>query len=259
MSLVETSFDSEGLCLLTLNDPDHRNAMSLEMADAFRAAVETLRGNAAKRIVVLTGAGSAFSAGGDLRMLRKKADLTKSKNVAEMLAFYDAFLGLLTLDVPVIAAINGHAIGAGACVAMACDYRIVSETAKIGFTFVRLGLHPGMGATYTLPRIAGAAVASDLLLSGRVVAAAEAGRLGLVHRVVADDQVLRAAEDYAAELQRGGPQALSGLLTTLRPDPDALRVALEREAQQQAENYASAEFLEGIAASLERRLPRFRR
>ncbi len=259
MSLVESKSLTDDIRVLELNDPPRRNAMGLEMAAEFQAAVARLRADAACRVVIITGAGSTFSAGGDLQMLLSKAKQSPSRNKAEMLAFYAAFLCILELDVPVLAAVNGHAIGAGACLAMACDYRLIAHDAKLGFTFTRLGLHPGMGATLMLPRLVGLGVASDLLMSGRIISGDEVATSGLATAVVPTDQVLDLALVYARELAGCGPQALRGLLRTLRPDQVTLQAALLREASEQADNYASAEFREGIQAALERRAPHFPR
>lgn len=116
--------------------------------------------------MVLTGEGRAFSAGGDLAWLRERASSDPRDNVDTMLAFYDRFLCLRSLPVPIIAAINGPAVGAGLCLTLACDLRVAARSAKLGFTFVHLGLHPGMGCTHFLPKIAGPQTAARLLLSG---------------------------------------------------------------------------------------------
>lgn len=255
--LVAVQLSPRGVATLTLNDSQRRNAMGRDMASAFAERIGELRQRAGLRAVIITGAGSAFAAGGDLEMLRKKAALDRETNRSEMLDFYRAFLGILDLPVPVVAAVNGHAIGAGFCLALACEARVVSTDAKLGLTFTRLGLHPGMGATYFLPRIAGLAVANDLLISGRVVDAAEAHAMGLVNYVVPADEVEARAHQMAESFLSSGPEAVVGLLRTLRPSSEQLEAALEREASEQSRNYAANEFLEGIAAALEKRAPRF--
>ncbi len=257
MSFVELTPFAAGIYGLVFNDPSRRNAMGLEMAADFQRAVARLRQDSSIRAVIITGGGSCFSAGGDLEMLLAKAEQSKEQNKSDMLSFYNAFLCVLNLDVPVIAAVNGHAIGAGACLAMACDYRVIADDARLGFTFTRLGLHPGMGATLTLPRLVGTGVAIDLLLSGRIIAGREAAAMGLVNAAVPAAGVREAAVTYASELLGCGSLAIRGLLRTLRPDQAAWQAALAREAAEQAENYATAEFLEGIHAALERRPPRF--
>jgi enoyl-CoA hydratase/carnithine racemase len=233
--------------------------MGEEMAQEFRSVVAKLA--LRKRelgAIILTGSGKAFSAGGDLAMLDAKRALSTEENRIRMREFYEAFLGIRDLEVPLIAAIQGPAIGAGMCLATACDLRVASETATLGFTFVRLGLHPGMGATYFLPRVVGVAAAGELLLTGRVISAAEAYRLGLVSEVTKPDETLPAAERLAQEIMRGGPECIRQLLGSLRAGPTSLEESLEREARTQAMNYGSKEFAAGLSAVREKRAVQFR-
>lgn len=257
MALVLLDQNEQGVATLTLNDPNRRNAMGREMADEFRETVAILKRSTSLRSVIVTGAGKAFAAGGDLQMLKAKSELDRETNKRLMLEFYNSFLCLQTLSVPTIAAVNGHAIGAGLCVAMACDFRVISTSAKLGFTFTKLALHPGMGASLFVPRIAGVSVATDLLVSGRVFSADEAKQMGLVQDVVASDQVLLSAKKIASDLLCTGPQAVAGLLKTLRPSSEELAKALEREADEQADGYSRAEFLEGVNATIEKRQAKF--
>src|SRR5262249_6680395 len=157
--LVLVSRDGD-VATLVLNDPERRNAMSEALGEAFAARVAALAADAALRAVVLTGAGDAFSAGGDLAMIQARADQGAAGGRAArrpirdaMRAFYQLFLAVRDLPCPAIAALNGSAIGAGLCVALACDVRIASAEARLGLNFTALGLHPGMGATWTLPRL----------------------------------------------------------------------------------------------------------
>lgn len=243
---------------ITLNDPDNLNAMGEEMAEEFRALVLNLKGEAAKlRAIILTGAGRAFSAGGNLDMLERKAQLTGEQNRLKMLDFYHSFLCLLDLKIPLIAAINGHAVGAGLCLASACDIRVASDKAKLGFTFTRLGLHPGMGATFFLPRVIGRAAATELLLTGRLIEAEKAWSLGLVSNVVKPEAVMAEAERIAGEIADCGPEAARQLLESVRGGLAELEQHLEREALAQSINYASAEFKEGVRAAIEKRPAKF--
>jgi len=243
---------------ITLDDPDNLNAMGEEMAHDFRALVASLVPEAPKlRAIVLTGAGRAFSAGGDLDMLERKSQLSGEQNRLKMLDFYRSFLCVLDLKVPLIAAINGHAVGAGLCLASACDIRIASDKAKLGFTFTRLGLHPGMGASYFLPRVIGRAAATELMLTARLIDAETALRLGLVSGVTNSDGALGEAQRIAGEIADCGPEATRQLLETVRGGLSDLTAHLEREAMAQSINYASADFKEGVRAAIEKRPAKF--
>jgi enoyl-CoA hydratase len=244
--------------IITLNDPNKLNAMSEAMAEEFSALIKTLKSRATSlRAVILTGAGKAFSAGGDLKMLESKTKLGGEENRQKMLAYYNSFLCIRELNVPLIAAVNGSAIGAGLCLASACDVRLAGESAKLGMTFAKLGLHPGMGATYFLPQVMGYARAAEFMLTARVVDAAEALRVGLVSRIVSDAVLMDEAKNLAQEICNCGPEAVTQLLETLRTGTLGLDQSLKREASVQAVNYAGAEFKEGLSSVIEKRKPRF--
>ena len=161
--LVQIERRADGVTLLTLNDPERLNAMTEAMGGAIQNAVTKLKDDAGIRAIVLTGAGRAFSAGGDLDMLVRMTQAgnadrggpTRAAHRAFMGRFYRMYLSVRDLAVPTIAALNGPAIGAGLCVALACDLRIVAREAKLALNFTKLGIHPGMAATWTLPRIIG--------------------------------------------------------------------------------------------------------
>ncbi|MCB0338795.1 MAG: enoyl-CoA hydratase/isomerase family protein [Bdellovibrionales bacterium] len=257
MSLVLYESVSKTVGKITFHDPDHLNAMGEDMADEFKKVIDGLKGNRNLRALILTGAGRAFSAGGHLNMLEDKTKLSGEENRIRMLEYYRSFLGMLDLSIPLVAAINGHAIGAGLCVACACDVRVCAQSAKLGFTFTRLGLHPGMGATYFLPRLIGISAASELMLTGRVIDAKRASEIGLVSEVVGDNLALTRALEIAEEISLCGPEANRQLLQTLRSGTGSLTQALEREASSQAINYASPEFKEGVRAAIEKRQASF--
>mgnify|MGYP001197171282 CR=1 FL=1 len=259
MALVEKQQLDNGVIKINLNDPENLNAMSDAMANEFSLLIKNLKDEEASlRMIILSGSGRAFSAGGDLSMLEAKTKINAEENRALMMKFYQSFLGILQIKVPLVAAINGHAIGAGLCLASACDIRICSDKAKLGFTFVKLGLHPGMGATYFLPRILGDAAARELLFSGRIIDAAEALKIGLVSKVVSSEQLDLECANFAKELLTSGPQAVSMLVDSLRNfSAGNLQEALEREASCQAFSYASQEFKEGVRAAIEKRKPIF--
>ena len=174
----------DGVALLTLDNPDQRNAMSDEMTSSWVAAIDELAADRSVRAVVVTGEGTAFCSGGNTSWIASEPDASVDHLRTRMIAFYRAWLSIRRLEVPTIAAVNGAAIGAGLCLALACDIRYAAAGAKLGAPFVKLGMHPGMAATYLLPNVVGEAHARELLLTGRVVDADEALRLGLVSRVV---------------------------------------------------------------------------
>ena len=174
-----------------------------------------------------------------------------------MLDFYQSFLCMLNLPVPIIAAVNGHAIGAGFALALACDARVISTTAKLGLNFSRLGLHPGMGATLFLPRLAPRGVASDLLIAGRIIDAEAALQYGLANLIIEANEVLPEATRLAESYRSSAPDAVSGLLSTIRPAANEIQATLEREAAEQARNFTGPEFQEGMAAAVEKRRPNF--
>ena len=232
--------------------------MSEEMAAEFKAAVDELKSDSGVRVLILRGAGKAFSAGGDLEMLHAKTKLSAEVNQQKMEWFYQQFLSITELNVPIIAAINGHAVGAGLCVALACDIRIAKSGAKLGLNFVRLGLHPGMGVTYFLPRVVGPARAAELLYTGSIISADAAKKIGLVHDSVSEDSFEERVAACASEIAFAGPQAVRALKVSLRQSETRdLQACLVREAEAQAQDYIGPEFLEGITAAKEKRKPNF--
>src|SRR6188472_2008290 len=179
-----------GVVRLVLDNPEQRNAMSEEMTASWVRAIDALADDRDVRVVVVTGEGSAFCSGGDTSWIASEPDATVDDLRRRMLPFYRAWLGIRSLEVPTIAAVNGAAIGAGLCHALACDLRYAATGARLGVPFNKLGMHAGMAGTWLLPNVVGAAHARDLLLTGRVVEADEALRLGLVSRVIGGDGFL---------------------------------------------------------------------
>ncbi|MCH8613634.1 enoyl-CoA hydratase/isomerase family protein [Arsenicicoccus dermatophilus] len=244
--------------VVTLDLPQRRNAMSEEMTASWGRLVELLRHDTRLACVVVTGAGSAFCSGGDLSWLVSEPDAAVADLRARMLAFYRTWLSMTTLEVPVVAAVNGHAVGAGLALALACDVRYVAETAKLSVPFTSLGLHPGMATTWALPRLVGEGAAADLLLTGRVVGGAEALSLGMASAAAPADEVLPLALAAADRIAGAAPVATRLTLMALRdgghPSRDA---ALQWEALAQATTMATDDVHEGIAVAGERRAPRF--
>jgi enoyl-CoA hydratase len=244
---------------ITLDRAAERNAMTLPMGREIERAVASLNAEPAVRVVVVTGAGKAFSAGGNLKTLGKEAGIASdASDLGSGETFYKSFLSIRDLNVPSIAAINGHAIGAGLCFAIACDLRVMHRDAKVGMTFVKLGIHPGMAATWNLPRLIGPSRAADLLYTGRLVGADEALALGLVSRV-ADDDFEATVSAMADEIASNGPISVRLLKETLRATFErTMDEAVEREASAQAETFRTEDGREGLLAVMEKRPPRFR-
>ena len=175
-----------------------------------------------------------------------------------MVAFYRAWLSIRRLEVPTIAAVNGAAIGAGLCLALACDLRYAASSAKLGAPFVKLGMHPGMAATYLLPNVMGDAHARDLLLTGRIADAEESLRLGMVSRVLPDETFLDEVLEIAAGVAASAPIPTRYTTLALRTGGhEDFESAVQWEALAQPITLATADLQEGIAAAKEKRPPRF--
>ena len=253
-AVLYRSADTIGL--ITLNRPDNRNSMTAELLDGFAAAVATARADRNLRCVVITGAGSCFSAGADFKAEIQRGDSRLPHE--RSFAMYEPFLSVLDVEVPVIAACNGHTVGGGLGLALVCDLRIGSRDAKFGANFARLGLSPGMAISYLLPRVVGPARAAELLFTGRLVRGDEAERIGLIGEATAAEDVLPRAMELAATIAAAAPIAIRmtkrSLYRGLGWDP---RAAAEQEAFAQAITIATDDLREGIAALLEKREPRF--
>lgn len=261
MSVVQVDRREAGIVVVTLNDPDRRNAMTVEMGTALQETFGELGADEDVRVIVLTGAPPAFSAGGDLAMLEeynRRAREDGFDATDSMRAFYERFLSVREVPVPVIAAINGHAIGAGLCVALACDLLLVADEAKVGLNFARLALHPGMGGSWLLPRHLGTQRAAEWLYTGRIFTGTEAADAGMALRSLPAAGVVEEALDLAGQIAAAGPLVVRQLKGSLAQAGTAtLAEQLDREAAAQAVNYRTADLAEGLAAGRERRPPTF--
>lgn len=249
---------SGGVVILTLNNPERRNALDPALTQALRDVAGELRGDRSARCIVLTGAGTAFCSGADLGVLKAQVTAGPMARRDRLSDFYRVFLDIRQLPMPVIAAINGAAIGAGLNLALCCDIRIAARSARFGATFVRLGIHPGGGATHLLTRLMGPALAAELLLAGGLVDAERALSLRLVNRVVDDADVVDAAVALAATIASNSPQAVRATKRTLAVAVDASFAAtLEVEALAQAITQESGDATEGWEAFQQKRAPNF--
>lgn len=244
---------------LVLNVPDQLNAMTPAMGAEIRDAVPLINERAETRVVIVRGAGRAFSAGGSLKSIQEEVseDADAGPGLGGGANFYRLYLSVRDLAAPSIAAINGHAIGAGLCFALGCDMRVIRSGARVGMTFVKLGIHPGMAATWTLPRLIGPARAAELLYSGRLIDAATAVEWGIASRE-ADEDFDRVVEDLALEIAAAAPVAVRATKRTVRGAFErSIDEALDLESAEQEVTFRTADAREGVQALTERRSPRF--
>jgi enoyl-CoA hydratase len=248
-----------GVARLVLDNPAQRNAMTDEMTRSWGLAIDHLAADADVRVVVVTGEGSAFCSGGDPRWVAGEPDAPVDQLRTRMIAFYRAWLAIRRLEVPTIAAVNGPAVGAGLCLALACDIRYAAAGARFSAPFVRLGMNPGMAATYLLPAVVGEASARELLLTGRMVDADEALRLGLVSRVLTGDAFDDEVHEIAAGIAATAPVASRYTTVAMRAGGHRdLEAAVQWEALAQPITLATADLQEGVLAAREKRPPQFR-
>ena len=249
-----------GVLTLQMNRPERLNALNIELGQALVAGMERAAADPAVRAVVLTGAGRAFCAGGDLGLLREMRESGRSGELEPLLrAGVRYILAARTMEKPVIAAVNGPAAGGGMNVALGCDFRIAGDRASFGQSFTKIGLFPDFGGTYLLPRLVGQAHAAELFYHGEMISAEEALRIGVVNRVVPHDRLMPEVEELAARVAAGPPLAIQAVKKVVfAADRAALERALEFEVEQQMRCYFSEDASEGIRAFLEKRAPQFR-
>jgi enoyl-CoA hydratase/carnithine racemase len=246
-----------GVGVITLNRPDNRNSMTEEILEGVAARVSDARADEGLRCLVITGSGRSFSAGADFKSQIQR-EVEGRQPHERSYAMYEPFLSLLDVEVPVIGALNGHAIGGGFGLALVCDLRYASEGAKYGANFVRLGLHPGMAVSYLLPRLVGLPRAAEWLYTGRLFDGREGAQAGLFNEALPEEEVLPRALATAAAIAANAPVAVR---TTKRSLMQGLgwetRVAAYREAYAQAMTVGTDDAREGMRALLEKRDPSF--
>ena len=253
-----------GIVILTLNRPEKRNAISTRAeCEEVEAACRSLSRDDSVRCVIVTGAGSAFCAGGDLKGMRDKTGITGGGSGAEIRESYRRGiqmipLALYELDIPTIAAVNGPAIGAGLDLALMCDIRVASEKALFAESFVKVGIVPGDGGAYLLPKVVGMSKALELSLTGETIGPAEALACGMISKVVAPEALLDAARAIAAKIAANPPQAVRLTKRLLRESQHTrLSTLLEMSAAYQALAHGTRDHHEAVDAMLEKRAPSF--
>src|SRR5215472_7819145 len=241
--------DGKTIALITLNDPEHANAMSPEMGDAFSDAIREIQGNAATRVAIIRGAGEHFSIGGHRDMLIKlgSRQMGEAELQEFMLGFYNRWLPMLDLEVPVISAMQGGCIGVAPVFACATDIALADETLNLQVTFAGLNFYPGMGLPYLLARKVGAGRAAFLMMPNLVVSGREAERLGLVERCVPAGAVFDEALKIAKEIAASSPTTVQLLKSRLRLRRPDLQSELEANAAQQAKDLQTDEYRKRVA------------
>lgn len=258
--LLTLERDQRGIYTLTIRRPEVRNALNEQAFRELIAACEQVGMDAAARVLVLTGEGRAFSAGGDFDSLQQMLDGGHSKAVAELENAGAGISALARLQVPTVAALNGDAFGGGAAVALCADYRVMSDAARLGFVFARLGISGAdSGASWWLSRIVGPSRALEILNFGKIFEAAEALTAGLVTEVAPAESFADAVADFAERLSSLAPLAVRGNKQALLDlEGRSLEDQLSLEAGIQANCICSADFREGLDAFQSKRRPVFR-
>ncbi|HUF51919.1 MAG TPA: enoyl-CoA hydratase-related protein [Longimicrobiales bacterium] len=246
---------------IRINRPERLNAFADNMRADLLHALEALEQDADIRCVVITGVGRAFSTGGDISMMAEIIEQNDRDRFEKLVRTgADVVRQIDVMTKPVIAAINGPAAGAGACLALACDLRIATESAAIGFTFLRVGLHPDWGGSFFLPRLIGPAAAMEAIITGGMINAERGERLGLFNRVVATDYLDATARTIAGQVAAAPAGVVADAKRIARRSLSAtLPEVLELEVAAQLRAFASPDFREGITAFLEKRSPHFNR
>lgn len=259
MTLILSETDQDGIVTLTLNDPETRNAISdLPMIEALLAALDAAECDPAARVIVLAAAGPVFSSGGNIKKMGKGSGLNDLLPAQTRLNYKRGIqrlpLAFEALEIPVIAAVNGPAIGAGCDLTLMCDIRIAGQSARFAESFVRLGIVPGDGGAWLLPRVVGFSRACEMALTGDMIDAQEAARIGLVSRVVPDPDLLDEARAVARRIA-AHPRHAVRMTRRLLHEAAHLRLdqMLEVSAAFQALSHATADHDEAMAALREKR------
>ena len=252
---IELAYDSK-IATITLNRPDKRNAISYELIDELLAALGEVAASSAL-VLILTGAGKAFCSGMDLENLKELLGRSPEQNLKDSETMARLFRSLYDFPKPTIAAVNGAAIAGGCGLATLCDFTLAVPEAKFGYTEARIGFVPAIVSTFLLRQI-GEKHARDLLLTGRIISAEEAFRLGMANEIVAPEKLLDRARELAAQLIENSPVSLAStkrLLSDLAGrDLDAqLQLAIKENAAVRATH----DFREGISSFLEKRKPKW--
>jgi 2-(1,2-epoxy-1,2-dihydrophenyl)acetyl-CoA isomerase len=248
-----------GIVSLVLNRPEKLNALNNELATALVDRFTKLGDDPSVHVVILSGAGRAFCAGGDLGVIGKGRESGKTEELEPLLrSGMQCVLKMRTMPQPVIAAVHGAAAGAGMNIALAADIRVASDTATFGENFTRVGLYPDYGGTFFLPQLVGPAKAAEMFYAGEMIDAAAALRLGIVNHIVPQEQLEAAARTLAEKIAAGPQVSVRAIKRAVfGAQEKELAHALEQEVRQQIQCYLSEDCREGIRAFMEKRRPKF--
>ena len=242
---------------ITLNRPEARNALDLTMRQELLAVLDDIEADAVVRVVILTGSGGHFCAGGDVKTMRQKRH-TAAEGRGRVELLNAMVLRLVNFPKPTIAMVDGYAVGAGSNLALCCDLIVASDRARFGELFWKIGLVPDGGGTWLLPRVVGLARAKELIFTAEVIDAAEAERIGLVNRVVPVAELEQATLALAEKIAAGPPAVLKMAKHMVnRAATSDLASALDLEAFSQGIAIASEDHQEGLAAFFDKRPPKF--
>ncbi len=248
--------EDEGIGIIKVNRPEVRNVLNWETWMELEDLLKGLHAEPRIRVGVITGVGDeAFIAGADLRMIKTRTPedaVSASKRANEILLLMEA------MEEPMIAAINGWALGGGCEVALACDIRIASERAQIGQTEVRVGIMPGYGGNVRLMRLIGPGLAKEMIYTGKIVNATEAERIGLVNRVVPHEKLMEEALTLARQIANGPASIHIAKRSMFYASQHHLGEALTKDSELYGEVYQTEDFREGVTAFLEKRKPVFK-
>jgi 2-(1,2-epoxy-1,2-dihydrophenyl)acetyl-CoA isomerase len=253
-------FTTDGpIATIKLNRPDKLNAFGGPMREEILDVLAKIGADDAVRVVIVTGEGRGFSAGGDIDHLKRLRENKDEEGFRQVLANGQRITKTMrSLPKPVIAAVNGPCAGAGFSFALGCDIRIASDAATFGASFSRIGLHPDWGGSWFLPKLVGSANACELIFTGSMISAEEAQRIGLVNRVVPHAELMPTVLELATTVAKSAPRvvrlAKESIYRSLSSDMES---AFAREGEVQMECFYSDDFLEGLTAFKEKRRPRF--
>ncbi|MGH2794422.1 MAG: enoyl-CoA hydratase-related protein [Actinomycetota bacterium] len=261
MAYETVLYESDGgIATITLNRPDNLNSFDSTLIEELQKALAESAGDPDIRCVVITGAGRGFCAGADLAQIEDAYNAGQAPALGDMLRerYHPVILPIVNMEKPVVASVNGVAAGAGASLALACDFRIASDKAKFFQAFVKVGLVPDSGSTYFLPRLVGTAKAAALAMLGDIIGADEALRIGMVTKVVPADDLEKETRAFAERLAAGPTRSYALTKKALRFGAvQDLESSLEYEADLQNQIALTADHLEGVKAFMEKREPKF--